>query len=155
MVAEQASKLIKDKTVMVVPTKSVPEGICAMIAFIPDNSPEQIFEDMSEAIKNVTSISVTSAVRSTTVSGEKISDGQMLGLVNGSIACVADSTDECLEKLTEKMAGASFITVFYGEGVSDEDAQKTEELIRTRVPMCEVGVIPGGQPLYPYIISVE
>jgi dihydroxyacetone kinase-like predicted kinase len=79
----------------------------------------------------------------------------MLGLVNGAIACVADSTEECLEKLTESMKNGSYITVFCGEGVSDEEAQATEALIRAKIPMCEIAVIPGGQPLYHYIISVE
>ena len=155
MVAEQASKLIKDKTVMVVPTRSVPEGISAMIAFIPDLEPEQIFEAMSEAIKNVTSISITNAVRSTTVEGEKITDGQMLGLVNGSIDCVSDDVFSCLEKLTARMTDASFITVFCGDTVEEADMAHAEEIIRKASPMAEVATFVGGQPLYPYIISVE
>ena len=155
MVAEQAAKLIKDKTVMVVPTRSVPEGISAMIAFIPDLEPEENFTAMGEAIKLVTGMSITGAVRSTTVEGAKIVDGQMLGLVNGSIECVADDVFSCLEKLAQKMTGASYVTVFYGESVEEADAAKAEEIIRKAAPLCEVAVLMGGQPLYPYIISVE
>ncbi len=155
MVAEQAAKLIKDKKVLIVPSKSVPQGISAMIAYNPDASVEQNFADMEQALENVTSMSITGAVRSTTVEGEKITDGQMLGLVNGSIDCVADDTADCLRKLSEKMADASYVMVFCGEGVGEADASFAEETIRAAAPMAEVAVMHGGQPLYPYVISVE
>ncbi len=155
MVAEQAAKLIKDRNVMVVPTRSVPQGISAMIAYNPDGAPEDNFADMSAAIDNVTSMSITNAVRSTTVEGEKITDGQMLGLVNGSIDCVADDADACLLKLSEKMQNASFIMVFCGEGVQEDEMLRAEEIAKKAAPMAEISVLNGGQPLYPYIISVE
>ncbi|MBQ8331071.1 MAG: DAK2 domain-containing protein [Clostridia bacterium] len=155
MVAEQAAGLIRDKKVIVVPTKSVPQGISAMIAFNPDISPEDNLEDMKAAIDSVTSMSVTNAVRSTTVEGEKIIGGQMLGLVNGSIDCVADSAEECLGKLAEQMKDASYVMVFLGEGMPEDAAADTEAIIRAKAPDCEVAVLMGGQPLYPYIISVE
>lgn len=155
MVAEQASKLIKDRKVFIVPTKSVPQGISAMIAYNPDISPEQNFSDMETAIGNVTSMSVTGAVRSTTVEGEKIVDGQMLGLVDGNIECVADDSAECLRKLSEKMSEASYIMVFCGEEVDGEGAALAESIIKAAAPMAEVAVMQGGQPLYPYVISVE
>ena len=155
MVAEQASKLIKDRKVFIVPTKSVPQGISAMIAYNPDISPEQNFEDMEAAIANVTSMSITAAVRSTTVEGEKITDGQMLGLVDGNIDCVANDSAECLKMLAAKMTEASYIMVFCGEGVDDEGAALAENIIRATAPMAEVAVMQGGQPLYPYVISVE
>lgn len=155
MVAEQAAKLIKDKKVFIVPSKSVPQGISAMIAYNPDASVEQNLADMEQALEAVTSMSITGAVRSTTVEGEKITDGQMLGLVNGSIDCVADDTTDCLRKLAEKMTDASYIMVFCGEGVDDAAASFAEETIRAAAPMAEVSVMHGGQPLYPYVISVE
>ena len=155
MVAEQAAKLIKDKKVRIVPTKSVPQGISAMIAYTPDATPEQVFESMQAAAEAVTSMSVTSAVRNATVEGATITDGQVLGLVNGNIECVADSDRECLEKLSEKMTDASFIMVFCGEGVSENDMTAAEEMIRKAAPMADVSVMYGGQPLYPYVVSVE
>lgn len=155
MVAEQASKLIKDRNVFIVPTKTVPQGISAMIAYNPDTSPEQNFSDMEAAIETVTSMSITGAVRSTTVEGEKIVDGQMLGLVDGSIDCVADDSAECLRKLAAKMTEASYIMVFCGEGVDEEGVALVEGIIKEAAPMAEVAVMQGGQPLYPYIISVE
>ncbi len=155
MVAEQAAKLIKDKNVRIVPSKSVPEGISAMIAFNPDATADTVFSDMEAALQTVTTMSVTSAVRSATVEGAKITDGQMLGLVNGSIECVADNGDECLSKLSEKMADASYIMVFCGEGLTEQNMSDAEAAIRKSAPMAEVSVMYGGQPLYPYIVSVE
>ncbi len=155
MVAEQAAGLIRDKKVLVVPTKSVPQGISAMIAFNPDISPEDNLEEMKAALGKVTSMSVTSAVRSTTVEGEAIMDGQMLGLVDGSIECVADSAAECLEKLADKLTEKSYVMVFLGEGVSEEAGAEAEAIIQKKAPNCEIAVLVGGQPLYPYVISAE
>ncbi len=155
MVAEQASKIIKDKKVIVVPSTSVPEGISAMIAFNPDGEPDDNLSNMEKAIKGVTTISVTNAVRSTTVEGEKISDGQTLGLVNGKIESIANGELACLRGLLDRLADASFIIVFCGQGVSDEDMAAVEQMIKEAAPMSDVSVMMGEQPLYPYIISVE
>ncbi len=155
LVAKQAAKLIKDKKVVVLETRSVPQGICAMLAFDPEADEETNTAAMTEAKANVTSMSVTHAVRNTTIGGEKIEDGQMLGMVDGAIDCVADTPESCIEKLTEKMAGACYITVFYGEEVNEEQAQKTLDIINNAVPEAEVVSICGGQPIYSYVISVE
>ncbi len=155
MVAEQAAKLIRDKKVVVIPTRSVPQGITAMIAFNPDASVEENEQMMKDSLTGVVSMSITHAVRSTTVQGEKITDGQMLGLVDGSIDCVANSAEECLERLAEKMKDASYVMVFLGEDASADAQEKVEEIIRRKAPMCELAVMVGGQPLYPYVISVE
>ena len=155
MVAEQAAGLIRDKQVMVVPTRSVPQGISAMIAFNPDATADQNMDDMKEAITHVVSMSVTNAVRSTTVEGEQITSGQMLGLVDGAIDCVADSAEECLDKLADKMTDAGYILVFLGEGVSEDAAADVENRIRAKAQNADIAVMMGGQPLYPYVISVE
>ena len=155
MVAEQASKLVKDRKVVVMNTKSVPQGISAMIVFNPEAELEENVDTMNEAIAGVTSMSITQAVRNTTVDGEKIENGQMLGLMNGAIECVADSTEECLNMLSQKMTDASFITLFYGIDVSEENARMAESAIRAAHADAEVTLINGGQPLYDYIISVE
>ena len=110
---------------------------------------------MNSAIDNVTSMSITHAIRNTTIDGEKIENGQMLGLVNGSIDCVADSTMECLEMLCEKMTDASFVTLFYGADVSEEVANQAEALVASKAIDAEIVVINGGQPLYEFVISVE
>ncbi|MBQ8345786.1 MAG: DAK2 domain-containing protein [Clostridia bacterium] len=155
MVAMQAAKLIKDRQVVVMNTKSVPQGLSAMIAFDGEASPEENEALMNDAISHVVSMSVTHAVRSTTIEGEKIADGQMLGLKDGNIECVADSSADCIRKLADSMADASFITLFYGEDVTEEEAMKTEAIIREHSADAELTVIAGGQPLYDYIISVE
>ena len=155
LVANQAAKLVKDKKVVVIETKSVPQGISAMIAFNPDGELDTNVEDMKAAIANVTSFSITHAVRNTTIEGNKINNGQMLGLMNGNIECIADSTESCLEKLTDKMTGASYITVFCGSEVLPEQAEKAEIMMRKKLTNAEICFIAGGQPLYSYVISAE
>ena len=89
------------------------------------------------------------------IDGEHIENGQMLGMVDGSIEYVADTPETCLEKLTEKMDGATFITLFCGDEVSEEQAEASANIIRNAVPSAEVVAIMGGQPIYSYVISVE
>ena len=155
MVSEQAAKLISDKEVIVIPTRSVAQGIAAMIAFNPDETPDINCEVMTATLDTVVSMSVTNAVRDTTVGGEHIANGQMLGLVDGAIQCISDTAEECLGKLAEKMIDASYVMVFCGEDVPAESYADVEAIIRAKAPDCELVVLPGGQPLYPYIISVE
>ncbi len=155
LVALQASKLVKDKKVVVIANRSVPQGICAMLAFDPDGDEETNTAAMEAAVGNVTSMSVTHAVRDTTIEGVKIESDQMIGLVDGSIDCVADTADGCIEKLTAKMSDASFITLFYGDEITEDQANAAADVITGAVPTAEVAVINGGQPIYKYIISVE
>ena len=155
LVALQAAKLVKDRHVEVLNTKSVPQGISAMLAFSADISTEENLDSMNAAIEGVTSMSITHAIRNTTIDGEKIENGQMLGLMNGSIECVADSTLECLEMLCDKMTDASFITLFYGSDVSEDDAKRAEELVQSKTIDAEIILVSGGQPIYDFIISVE
>ena len=155
LVALQAAKLVKDRHVEVLNTKSVPQGISAMISFSAEASLEENLSAMNSALEAVTSMSITHAIRDTTIDGEKIENGQMLGLMNGSIECVADTTLECLDMLCDRMSDASFITVFYGADVSEETVQKAESLIQSKNSDAEVIVVSGGQPIYDFIISVE
>lgn len=156
LVALQAAKLVKDKRVEVLSTNSVPQGVSAMLMFDFDASVEDNLSAMQTAIEGVTSMSTTYAVRDTELDGYKISEGQILGLVNGKIACVADDDYSCLDKLSENVKDASFITVFYGENVSAEDADKALDIFKSAAPSsAEITMISGGQPLYNYIISIE
>ncbi len=155
LVAAQAAKLVKDRNVVVLNTRSVPEGISAMLAFSAEVDTEDNVTAMEDAVGGVVSMSVTRAVRSTTIEGEKIKNGQMLGLVGGAIECVANNTQECLEKLSERMDGSSFITLFYGIDVSEEEARLAEASLRNAHTDAEITVINGGQPLYDFLISVE
>ena len=155
LVAIQASKLVKDRDVIVLNTKSVPQGISAMISFEPEASADANLEAMEAAISAVTSMSITHAVRNTTIEGEKIKSGQMIGMLNGSIECVANSSIDCIDKLATKMKAPSYITLFYGADVSEEDAAEAENAIKARHAEAEIVSICGGQPVYDYIISVE
>ena len=155
LVAKQAAKIIKEKKTVVLETRSVPQGMAAMLAFDPDGDEETNTAAMTEAAGAVTSMSVTYAVRDTVIGGERIENGQMLGMVNGEIEFVADTPEECLEKLTTRMDGATFITLFCGEDVSEEQQAKAEDIIRSATNGADVVAINGGQPIYSYIISVE
>ena len=155
LVAVQASKLVKDRDVIVLNTKSVPQGISAMISFEPSASADENLEAMEAAISTVTSMSITHAVRSTTIDGEAIKDGQIIGLVNGSIDCVANGLAECVEKLCEKMSAPSYVTLFYGSDMNENSAAEMEAIIREKHAGVEIATISGGQPLYDLIISVE
>ena len=156
MVARQASEIITERKVIVIPTETVPQGVSAMIAVNPDAEAEDIASEMNEAARMVTSMSVTFAVRDTEIDRFKITKGQFLGLVENKIACVTDDSVGCVKQLCRGMTGASYVTVFYGEDVAEDTANKVAEMISAKVGGgCEVAVLYGGQPLYDYIISVE
>ena len=156
MVANQASQIVTERKVIVIPTETVPQGMSAMIAYNPDGEPDEIVAEMKEAMAMVTSMSVTFAVRDTQIDRFNITKGQYLGLVEGKIACVTNDSFSCAKQLTRGMTGAIYVTVFYGEDVSEEQAEAFGAYISEKVGSgCEVSVLPGGQPLYDYIISVE
>ena len=156
MVARQASEIITERKVVVLPTETVPQGVSAMLAFNPDAELDKAEKEMNAAWKMVTSMSVTYAVRDTELDRFKIRKGQFLGLVENKIACVTDDSIGCVKQLIRGMTGANFVTVFYGEGVSEDTANAVANMITTKVGGgCEVAVLYGGQPLYDYIISVE
>ena len=156
MVARQASEIITERKVIVLPTETVPQGFSAMLAFDPEAEAEVAEKQMNDAWKMVTSMSVTYAVRDTEIDRFKIRKGQFLGLVENKIACVTDDSMACMKQLCRGMTGASFVTVFYGEGVDEETANTVATMISHKVGGgCEVAVLSGGQPLYDYIISVE
>ena len=106
LVACEAAKIVTDKNVIVLSTKSVPQGIAAMIAFDESLSLEENLGNMNRAIAGVKSMSVTQSVRDTTLAGEKISNGQLLGIIDGNIQCVADTNEDCIGKLAENMKQA-------------------------------------------------
>ena len=156
LVACQAAEMITDKKVIVLQTKSVPQGISAMIGFNPDADEETNTASMNEAIGSVRTAQVTYAVRDTSIEGIQITNGQTLVLVDGKIICAADSEEECLNAIAQEFADASFLNVFYGASISDERAAKATELLRSKInASAEIVTISGGQPIYDYIISAE
>ena len=157
MAAQQCVGLT-EKEVIVVPTNTVPQGISAMMAVDPEeDDPQVILAAMTEAAENVVTAQVTYAARNSDFDGFAISAGDYLALTDGKLF----GTDQKLETLLDQLAalaadkGAEFITVFYGDGVTQEDAQRAEQRFADACPEAEVSLLPGGQPVYYYIISIE
>ena len=157
MAAQQCVGLT-EKEVIVVPTNTVPQGISAMMAVDPEEAdPQVILAAMTEAAENVVTAQVTYAARNSDFDGFAISAGDYLALTDGKLF----GTDQKLENLLDQLAalaadkGAEFITVFYGDGVTQEDAQRAERRFADACPEAEVSMLPGGQPVYYYIISIE
>lgn len=157
MVCQQAKRLVRDRNVIVIETVSVPEGTAAMLAFDEGAECEENAAAMKEAADNVTTVSVTYAVRDTEVGDNKIKEGDTLGLVNGKIVTSNPDRIACIKELVEKAdrSDASYVTISYGEGADEEEANSISELYSEKYPDAEVLVFFGGQPVYSYIISVE
>lgn len=155
LVAEQVAKLVKDRTVVVIPSISVPQGLSALLQFDPEQPPEVNTQNMTEALASVKTLDVTFAAHNSTVNGEQVEEGQILGLVNHKVRYVADSRSECLQKLLAELEGASFLTVFYGSDVTEEEANEALSLLQSNLPDAEIAMLSGGQPLYYYVISAE
>ena len=156
LVAKQAAEMVKGRKVIVLNTKSVPQGISAMIGFNPDGDLDSNVASMEEAIAAVRTAQITYAVRDTSIEGIKISSGQTLGLVDGKILCSADNETICLSAIGEEFADKAFLTVFYGENIDEERANRAVETLKQKLGSdAEIALIPGGQPIYDYIISAE
>lgn len=157
LAAEQAQKLSKDKQVFVVPSKTIPQGISAMIGYEPDHSIDEVIESMNENMSYVKTGQITFAVRDTAIGDRKIKKGNILGMSEGNIEVVSDDLEEAVFELIDKIVDedSEIVSIYYGEGVKEEDAIKAKEYIEENYPDCEVEVHFGGQPLYYYIFSVE
>lgn len=156
LVAKQAAEQEERKSVFVIPTVSVPQGITAMIAYNPDAEPEENIEAITEAIKTVKTFTVTYAARSSSFDGHKIKRGQTLGLVENKVKYITDSHEECILSMLPHMEDNEYITIYYGKGVKQEDAEHIVELMREKLGNDkDIILINGGQPVYRYIISAE
>lgn len=156
LAARQANDLT-NKNLIIIPTKSVPEGISASIAFNPDGSVEENTDAMNEAIKSVKSALVTYAVRDTHVDGFDLAVGEIIGLDDKAILAkgklVSTTTEELIAKLmTEETMN---VTLFYGEDIREQEANELAEKLAEKYPDCEVTAAFGGQPVYYYIVSLE
>ena len=157
MAAQQCAGLT-EKKVVVIPTASVPQGISAMMAVDPDaESAEVIEQAMTDAAQCVSTAQITYAARNSDFDGFDIHEGDYLALLDGKLLGTDRDVSALLESLSNVAAerDAEFITVFYGEDVSEEDAQKASAVFTRRCPDAEISLIRGGQPVYYYIISIE
>lgn len=155
MVAQQAAKLSTEKKAIVIPTVSIPQGMAVLMNFDPEADTEQLVTNMTDAIAAVTSMAVTFAVRDTEIDNTKIRKGQSLGMINGKIRVVSDDALECLRLMTAEMRDAQFVTVFCGEEINEHIRQDVSDILREKLKGADINVLPGGQPLYDFIISVE
>ena len=156
LAAQQAAELTK-KNVIVLPTKSVPMGISAMLAFSQEASVEENTAAMTEAAENVHTASITYAVRDTVYDDHEIHQGDIMGMIDNKLSELGDNIAEVSLAVTEKMVNedTALITVYYGSDVSPEDAETLSAELEERYPDCDVELQAGGQPLYYYLIAVE
>lgn len=158
MAAEQAVKLVKDRKVIVLQSRTVPQGISAMIAFDASCDVNENSVNMTAALDNVGTGSVTFAVRDSEFDDKKIKQGDILAMENGKLALVERDVKKALIKITKKLlkSDSSYITVIYGSDVTDDDAQEAYELLKSKLDNdLEIVLVNGGQPIYYYIVSVE
>lgn len=158
MAAEQAVKLVKDRKVIVLQSRTVPQGISAMIAFDASCDVNENSVNMTAALDNVGTGSVTFAVRDSEFDDKKIRQGDILAMENGKLALVERDVKKALIKITKKLlkSDSSYITVIYGSDVTDDDAQEAYELLKSKLDNdLEIVLVNGGQPIYYYIVSVE
>ena len=157
LAANQAKSLVKDKEVIVIPTKTVPQGITAIINFVPDLSAEENEEVMLEEIKNVKTGQVTYAVRDTHIDDKEIHKDDIMGIGDSGIIAVgtdiAATTKEMLEALVDE--DSELISIYYGADVSEKDAEKLTAEIEEKYPSVDVDTHFGGQPIYYYVLAVE
>ena len=157
MAAEQAIKLA-DRNVCVLPSRTVPQGIAAMLAFDPEADLEQNQLNMAHALETVSTGLITFAARDSDYDGHEIHEGELLALENGKLSFTDTDLAKTCSKLVKQMLSrdSSFVTVYYGEDVTPEMAAEAEKAIRQRLPEdVELTVLDGGQPVYYFIISVE
>ena len=157
MAAEQCIPICQDKQVVVIPTKTVPQGVTAMLNFSPDDEVEEITETLGEAIKSVHTAQVTYAARDSDFDGHIIHAGEYLALLDGKL--IGSYTD--MKKLMDELGEAAseldpeLVTVYYGEDVDEDTANETAAALESGLPDAEVTVVNGGQPVYYYMISIE
>ena len=157
LAAEQARDLTEDKKIVVLPTKTIPQGISAMIGYMPEAPVDENAENMKDAYQDIASGQVTYAVRDTSIDGKEIHNGDIMGINDDGIAAVGKDLMETTIDLLSTMVDedSELICLYYGADVSKQDADALSDEIEEKFPECEVEVNFGGQPIYYYMISVE
>jgi DAK2 domain fusion protein YloV len=157
MAASQVNELVSGRQVYVIPTKSIPQAISALLAYNADNPPQENFQAMSDALAHVASGEVTYAVRNSQYGDLEIAEGDILGLVEDKITTTGRNIFEVAKKVLENMnwSEKDLITIFYGKDMAEEDVQSLAAWLKKEKPDIEVEVYSGKQPLYYYILGVE
>jgi len=157
LAAEQAKYLVEDKQIIVVPSKTIPQGIAALINFMPDSSPEENLEGMVEEMGRVRTGQITYAVRNTSIDGMEIKEGDIMGIGDSGMLAVGQEIEATVLETVKRMVDedSELISIYSGADVSEEDAEALVEKIQEEYPDCEVELNHGGQPVYYYLLSVE
>lgn len=157
LAANQAASLIEEKNIFVIPTRTVPQGITALINFMPDSTADENAQRMTEELLNVKSGQVTYAVRDTLIDDKSIKQGDYMGIGDSSILSVGKDMETVTKEMIDQMVDedSAIISIYYGEEVQDEEAQQLGKELGEQYPDCEIEVHYGGQPIYYYVVSVE
>lgn len=157
LAAQQAESLVEDKNIIVIPSKTIPQGIAAMIGFIPDNSPEDNKESMIDSMSYIKTGEITYAVRDTVIDDKEIKEGNIMGIGDEGILAVGEDVMATTIDMIKEMQDedSEIISIYYGADVTKEEAEALAEKLSEELPDMEVEVYPGGQPIYYYIASVE
>lgn len=157
LAANQARDLTEDRNIIVIPTKTIPQGITAMINYVPEKTIEQNTEEMLECIENVKTGQITYAVRDTRIDEKEIHQGDFMGIGDHGILAVGQELERITLETVDAMVDeeSEIISVYYGADVKDEDAHRLGEKLEERYPDFDVEVNEGGQPIYYYVVSVE
>ena len=157
MAANQAATLVEDKDIIVLPTKTIPQGIVAMVNYIPDYSPEENKETMLAEIGNVKTGQVTYAVRDTEIDGKTIKQDDYMGIGDSSILSVGQDLKATTLEMVDAMVDedSAIVSIYYGTDATEEAAEEIGAVIEEKYPDVEVEINAGGQPIYYYVISVE
>lgn len=157
LAANQARDLTEDRNIIVIPTKTIPQGITAMINYVPEKTVEQNTEEMLECIENVKTGQITYAVRDTKIDEKEIHQGDYMGIGDHGILAVGQELEGITLETVDAMVDeeSEIISVYYGADVKDEDAHRLGEKLEERYPDFDVEVNEGGQPIYYYVVSVE
>ena len=157
MAANQAASLTEDKNIIVIPTKTIPQGITAIINYMPDADAQTNLEAMIEGIGNVKTGQVTYAVRDTRIDDKEIHEGDIMGIGDSGILAVGQSVEETTKEMLAQLVDedTELISLYYGQDVQEESAENFAQEIEDLYPDVDVDVHSGGQPIYYYVLSVE
>ncbi len=157
LAANQAQSLVRDKKIVVIPTKTVPQGITAVINYVPDLSVEENEKAMVEEIVNVSTGQVTYAVRDTNIDGKEIKQGDFMGIGDKGILSVGIAISEVTLKMIDEMMSddRELISIYYGSEIQEADAESLRAQVEEKYPGCDIELQYGGQPIYYYIVSAE
>lgn len=155
--AARAAAELTVKNVAVIPSRTIPQGLAAMLRLVPDGDFDQVVEEMNQAIDEVHSGEITTAIRNVEVDNVEVQEGQIIALLDGKLVSSAHTLEKASFELLDKAGIEDYelVTLFYGEDISKQDANQIADAIQAKYPFLEVELQNGGQPHYQFILSIE